>query len=78
MSTVCTPEKYLSAKELSAAFAELNIRPNEVKAMRLLIRECPASLMRMIRFSDACKYLRERPDWKPYVKRRNSPTISVL
>lgn len=69
-------ERYLTAGELSAALADLGIRPSSYHACLEIIRYCEATVGTTLRLSDAIEYLRihrVHPRSKDEHKRR--PTL---
>lgn len=78
LTTPTTPApRYLSAKELAAAFAARGLRPYSYEAMIALIADCPESVGPTIRLEDAIAFRRTNPDWRPFA-RNSKPRRKIL
>jgi hypothetical protein len=63
-----TPERYLTAKELSMHLEYLGASRHSYKFALEVVRVCPQSLGREVRLSDAIAFLRENREWRPFSK----------
>lgn len=68
-SSTIPPERYLVAKELAAQFLALGIDCSYDYALAL-IRDCPKSIKRQVRLSDAVTFLEQNPEWRPFARSR--------
>lgn len=60
-------ERYLVPKELSRAFIALGLECSYDYALAL-VRDCPKSVRRQLRLSDALRFLEQNPDYKPFAR----------
>lgn len=78
-------ERYLSAKELAAAFRERGLQPYSYEAMIALIADSADSVGRSIKLDDAIAFVRDNPDWRPMARNsrkrrkilRNPETVGI-
>lgn len=64
-------DRYLTAKELSAAAEKVGLTFSDDYARRI-IRDCPLSVGRQIKFDDAIEFLRVNKDYQPRARRKCS------